>query len=207
MATDDLPVRAALPSRDRILGVLRRGGRTVEELAAIIGLTANGVRAQLTGLERDGLVRRDALRHGAGAGKPPWVYAITATAEAEFSRAYVPVLTALAETLSETFDGRGLRQLFDRVGRRLAGRVVPPAGTSAPELAKLVLESLGAAVTIDARQAPVMVEGAACPLAATVRRCPGSCEMVRSLLANVTGVRVAERCVHDDAPRCRFAVG
>ena len=42
-------------TRGRIVVLLRRSGRTVEELARALGLTDNGVRAHLAVLERDGI--------------------------------------------------------------------------------------------------------------------------------------------------------
>src|SRR3712207_8581849 len=56
-------------TRGQIVALLRRGTRTVEELAAALGLTDNAVRAHLAALERDGLVRQ-AGPPGPGA-RPP----------------------------------------------------------------------------------------------------------------------------------------
>ena len=39
-------------TRNRIVALLRRGERSVEELAESLGLTDNAVRAQLSALER-----------------------------------------------------------------------------------------------------------------------------------------------------------
>src|SRR5215217_4418285 len=82
-------------TRGRILGLLRCGARTVEELAQAISLTDNAVRAHLATLERDGMVRSAGIRRGAGAGKPSTLYELPPEAELVFSRAYPPVLTAL----------------------------------------------------------------------------------------------------------------
>ena len=46
-------------SRGRIAALLQPGGLTAEEIAAKLQLTTNAVRAQLAGMERDGLVRRE----------------------------------------------------------------------------------------------------------------------------------------------------
>ena len=42
-------------TRGRMVTVLRRSGRTVEELARALGLTDNGIRAHLVVPERDGI--------------------------------------------------------------------------------------------------------------------------------------------------------
>ena len=85
-----------------MVALLRRGGRTVEELARAVGLTNNGVRAHLATLERDGIVRQGGtVRPASGGGKPAYVYELTPEAEGLFPKAYEPVLGRLLDVLSE----------------------------------------------------------------------------------------------------------
>jgi predicted ArsR family transcriptional regulator len=83
----------------RILELLRRGPKTVDELAVALVLTRTAVRAQLAGLERDGLVEQRGSRRGTS--KPSRMYGVTAQAELLFSRAYVPILTQLLHVLAQ----------------------------------------------------------------------------------------------------------
>src|SRR5260370_41843880 len=53
-------------TRGRILTLLRRERRTVDDLADELTLTDNAVRAHLATLERDGLVRQQGARRGSG---------------------------------------------------------------------------------------------------------------------------------------------
>ncbi|MGH7594573.1 MAG: helix-turn-helix transcriptional regulator [Gemmatimonadales bacterium] len=200
------PANGDEPTRDRLVRLLRYRSQTIEELAGAVALTPNGVRAHLTALERDGLVKRVGVRHAGTPGKPAQLYAVTAEAEARRSVAYGPVLTGLVATLSERLASEELHAAFSATGRRLVGHRAGPVGGDVADAAKTVLESLGAAATVRRRGGRVTVEGAACPLADAVRRCPGSCEMVRAMLAATTGARVTTRCEHGDAPRCRFTV-
>src|SRR3954469_11448670 len=71
-------------TRGQIVTLLRRGGRTVEELAQGVGLTDNGVRAHLATLERDGIVWQRGTVSSSGGGKPAYVYELTSEAEALF---------------------------------------------------------------------------------------------------------------------------
>jgi DNA-binding transcriptional ArsR family regulator len=64
MPTADLRFWAT--TRGQLLVLLRRGSETVAELAAAPGLTAHTVRAHLTALERDGLVRQTGTGRGPG---------------------------------------------------------------------------------------------------------------------------------------------
>src|ERR671914_2397833 len=90
-------------TRGQIVTLLRRSGRTVEELAHSQGLTANGVRAHLAVLERDGIVRQrgSVRRGGSGGGKPAYIYELTPQAEDLFPKAYELVLRRLLDVLSE----------------------------------------------------------------------------------------------------------
>jgi predicted ArsR family transcriptional regulator len=193
-------------TRDRLVQLLRYRPRTVEELATAVGLTRNGVRAQLGALARDGLVERSGVRHAAGPGKPPQLYRVTAAAEARFSAAYPPALGALVATLAERLVPSALHSMFSATGRRMAAARTAANKSDPADQARTLLESLGAAATVHREAGHLMVEGVACPLADAVRRCPESCELVRSLLAAATGARVLTRCEHGHAPRCRFAV-
>src|SRR5688572_13837080 len=106
-------------TRGRVLAHLRRGPATVEELAAALDLTDNAIRAHLTTLDRDGLVRQTGVRRGPGAGKPAALYELAAEAETRFSRAYAPVLTALVEELSSTLPVPEAEALMRKAGSRL----------------------------------------------------------------------------------------
>ena len=66
-------------TRGRLILLMRRGSRTVNELAAVLGLTENAVRTQLDRLERDGLVHPSGTRPGTR--KPNITYDLTPGAE------------------------------------------------------------------------------------------------------------------------------
>jgi predicted ArsR family transcriptional regulator len=95
-------------TRGKVVTLLRRGGRTVEEVARELDLTHNGVRAHLATLERDGIVRqRGSVRRGSGGGKPAYVYELMPEAEGLFPKAYEPVLRQLLDVLAWQLVHRG----------------------------------------------------------------------------------------------------
>ena len=49
-------------TRGQVLALLRRGPRTIDEMAAALGLTDNAIRAHVAALERDALVLRRGVR-------------------------------------------------------------------------------------------------------------------------------------------------
>src|SRR5436309_7637827 len=112
-------------TRGRIITLLRRASRTVEELAQALDLTDNAVRSHLATLERDGLVRQRGARRGSG--KPAFVYELTTETEQLFPKAYGPVLRELLHVLNEHMPDDEVEGLLRAVGRRLAtGWNIPP---------------------------------------------------------------------------------
>jgi predicted ArsR family transcriptional regulator len=196
-------------TRGRIVMLLRRSGRTVEELANSQGLTDNGVRAHLAVLERDGIVRqRGSVRRGSGGGKPAYVYELTPKAEDLFTKAYEPMLRRLLDVLAERMGPEDTDALLRAVGRGLAeGKTIPTGGTRARlEVAVAVLNELGGLAQLEERDGAYVIQGYSCPLAALTPDHPEVCRMAETLVSEVAGVPVYERCDRGERPRCCFEV-
>lgn len=202
-------------TRGRIIGFLRRGEKSVDELAAELGVTDNAVRAQLESLEREGVVHQARVRHTGAVGKPATMYAIRPDVEASFSAAYAPVLGALVASLGERMSAKELERLFRDVGQRLAegARSSQPQQPRALEArvraAAAVLTSLGAELEVERNANGFLLRGLACPLANAVRAEPHVCSALEELVAGVTGAPVRECCERDPATgvaKCRFEV-
>src|SRR5688500_5797183 len=86
-------------TRGKVLLLLCRGPRTVNELMEELGVTDNAVRAHLSNLQDDGLVRQVGLRPGTR--KPHVDYELTPKARELFPRAHEPVLRTLVDVLEE----------------------------------------------------------------------------------------------------------
>ena len=196
-------------TRGRMVTLLRRSGRTVEDLAGALGLTDNGVRAHLAVLERDGIVRqRGSVRRGSGGGKPAYVYELTLEAEDLFPKAYEPALRLLLDVLSERLGLEESEALLRSVGRRLVeGKALPTRGTRARlEAAAGVLNELGGLAELEEQDGTLVIRGYSCPLAAVTPDHPEVCRMAEELVAEVAGVQVHERCDRSERPRCCFEV-
>ncbi|MGN6393444.1 MAG: helix-turn-helix transcriptional regulator [Gemmatimonadales bacterium] len=196
-------------TRGRLVALLRRGSSTVDELASELGVTDNAVRAQLTTLERDGLVEQRGVRRGAG--KPSHAYGLTAAFEPTLSRAYAPLLVQLLRELAGRFRPEELNELLRAVGRRWASELPATGGSAAERAAAAValLEQLGGAVDLeqggDDGSAVMTVRGFGCPVGLAVGEEPRVCAALETVLGAVTGMDVKECCERGaGAPRCRF---
>ena len=209
MSTPALNVRFLETTRGRIVAALRRGARTVEELARALGLTDNAVRAHLSTLERDGLVRAAGVRRGPGAGKPATLYEVPRDAEPLFSRAYAPVLGALLDELADQLPAERRVDVMRAVGRRLAAGIGRPAGEplrTRVQSGVALLNALGGDAQVEEHEDKLVIRGCGCPLSAATSRRPEVCQAVEVLLTEVVGSPMRQCCAHGDRPRCCFDV-
>ncbi|HEX6644681.1 MAG TPA: helix-turn-helix domain-containing protein [Gemmatimonadales bacterium] len=194
-------------TRGQLVTLLRRGPQPIDALAAALDLTPNAIRAHMTALERDGLVRPRGTRRGTGAGKPAVLYELHPDAEMLMSRAYAPVLRALLEELASTLPAPKLEEVLDGLGRRLAAGTAPAPASNRRERAEIaaeVLRSLGGLVEVEDGENGPVIRGYGCPLAVAVEKRPEACRAVRSLLREAAGTEVRLCCQYGDRPSCCF---
>ena len=205
----NLPVwqrRILESTRGRVLTLLRRGSRTVNELAASLGLTDNAVRTHLSALERDGLIEQQGVRRAFG--KPAYEYRLAESAEAFFPKAYATVMTAMMAKLREERGKEGLEEFLRAVGKD-AGNAFGNEGPMRDkiEAAVKVLGDLGGLADVEEENDAFVIKGYSCPLSAVVRNNPEACSLAEELVEGIVGAEVTECCDRSDPPRCRFHIG
>lgn len=195
-------------SRAVLLQLLRRGPATVDDLAEQTGLTPNAVRFHLRSLEEEGRVETAGIRKHEGAGKPAVLYVLTVEAEVGFSKAYAPVLAATVKELQQSMPSSEIVPFLRRVGERLANGAKPSKRSLAQRVAAgaSLLDSLGGSTTVSKKNDLYTIRGQGCPLGVVVAAEPCLCEAVESLLSNVIGSPVKQRCHHGERPSCCFEV-
>src|SRR6185436_14514767 len=195
-------------TRGRIVTLLRGSAGTVNELAEKLGLTDNAVRAHLLTLERDGLVRQSGIQRGHR--KPHFAYELMPEAELLFPKSYDTLLNQLVTVLKGRLSSKALKDVLREVGRSLAKREAPGKRgglESRAQNALQVLERLGGAAKLEKGERKLLIRSESCPLSAAVSEHPEVCELAESLVAEVVGVPVQERCDRTGpTPRCRFEI-
>jgi predicted ArsR family transcriptional regulator len=193
-------------TRGQVVTLLRGGSRTVDELAVELDLTDNAIRAHLTGLERDGLVRQGAPRRGVG--KPSHTFELTEESERLFPRAYGVLLNQLLSVLTERIPPDQLADVLREVGHRLPTGHATPSGDvrSRVEQAVALLSSLGGFAEVEEIPGGYAIQGCTCPLAAAVEATSDACLLAEALLSDATGLRVCHVCDQGPPPRCRFEI-
>lgn len=208
MKSTKLGIRFFASTRGRIVALLRRKKRTVNELAAELALTDNAVRAQLLSLERDGLIQQSGTERGHR--KPHFSYELTPEADRLFPKSYDAVLDVLLGVLKERLSHEQLIDVLRDVGERAAERAgVTQNGADLKARAQKaveVLEALGGAPHLEHAAGKLIIRSASCPLAHTVEAHPESCQVAEALVARITGATVRERCDKTAPPRCTFEI-
>jgi predicted ArsR family transcriptional regulator len=197
-------------TRGRIVTLLQQSPRTVEDLSSQLGVTANAVRAQLSTMERDALVRRIGRRPGTT--RPSQVFEITPEVEQLLSRAYIPLLSQLVHTFAESLPGAQVETLLRKTGKALGKQLTAgrrPSGSLRSRAAlasQLLNEQLGALTHVEQNGA-LVIRSAGCPLSALTGKHPGVCLAMESLVGHIVGAPTRQCCVRDGRPRCCFEIG
>jgi predicted ArsR family transcriptional regulator len=193
-------------TRDRIIELLLKGQRTVEELAGTLGMTRNAVRSQIALLQRAGIV--EVTGEVKGSRRPAAVFGVPAGAEIGSSQAPQAFLSQLIRVLSDRIPARQLDSIMKRVGQGLAATVPAPDGSARERVAGAmhVLRSLGSHADLAEVDGKFVITGHGCPISKAVAANARSCVAMESFLAKLTKLPVTEHCNHGEHPSCRFEI-
>jgi predicted ArsR family transcriptional regulator len=193
-------------TRGRLIALLRREARTVEELASLLELTDNAVRLHLATLERDGLVRQLGVRRGVGSGKPAYIYGLSPEAEELFPKAYDAILDELLAALHTSVSPDLVETLLRASGSRLADSCPTAEGDLRARLesAATALNHLGGLAEVEESGGQLSIRGYRCPLSALVPHHPDVCRLAETFVSDVAGVPLHECCDRGPSPHCCF---
>lgn len=191
--------------RGKIIILLRHETRTVAELAEMLQLTDNAIRAHLATLERDGLVRRSGQRRGFR--KPHFSYELTAEAEELFPKIYGVLLNRILAALKKRFGSDKMTSVLRGVGRDIAVEQKPhPASTLPQRLEQVVrvFHEFGGHARIEQSDGTTLIRGTTCPLAGITGDHTEVCQMVQTLISEIAGTPVRQICQREPVPKCCF---
>ncbi len=207
MATTNFDDRFFETTRGKIVLLLRTSNRTVNELSEALELSDNAIRAHLISLERDGLVTPGGTIKGFR--KPHYVFQLTDEARHVFPKSYDSLFNQLIDVLKQRLATSTLKTVFHDVGVKVAG--VRPEGstTSIDDRVDEALGSLkelgGAAIAVK-ENGDILIKSESCMFADVVSEHPEVCKIAESMIEEIVGKPVTERCDRTATPKCRFAI-
>jgi DeoR family suf operon transcriptional repressor len=196
--------------QQRLLRLLQqeKSGLTVDELAARLAVTPTAVRQHLAALERDGYVRMQELRKTAG--RPGFVYVLTAEGDALFPKQYAWFSSVLIQALRAKVGSEGLASLMRGLGGEIADSMAARlAGKTEDEQLALLIEVMNelgydARLTTTLNAQPEVV-ATNCVYHALAREFPEVCHFDYELMERLTGKQVTHtECMVRGGRACRF---
>ena len=199
-------------SQQRVLAHLleHKSGATLDELAAAIGLGRTAVNQQLIALERQGYVRKAALRKTGG--RPGHIYVLTESGINVFPKKYSWFSKLLIETLRQQLGPEEAARCMYDLGVRMSADLIPRlVGKNrverVTEIVAIMNETGFQARTVSAAEPDRLprVECRNCVYHDLSKDYPEVCRFDIGFLSGLMGAEVEHQaCMQRDGEVCRF---
>lgn len=183
------------------------GPMTIQGLCAEYGVTATAVRQRLTRLQEQGLISRDAVRHGRG--RPHHTYTVTSSGQRQLGENYQDLAMILWRQLQRIDEPNVRRQVWDGIRDALVSRYGDRiAGESVSERMRGLNRSLsehGFDVDLDeSGPLPILRENH-CPYLELAEEDAGICDLEIAVFERVlgSGMKLSQCCL-DGQGCCEF---
>ena len=190
-------------TRRHIVELMRiRGGQTVQDLVAALGLTRTAVISHLGVLQADGFITRGGLRRGKR--RPSVIYETTRLADGAFPQAYESFAVAVLNALKQNAPS-ALRAVLLRVGEgwveRDRHRVARLKGQARVEAARQILEQQGFLPDLKRADSTYVLREHNCPLLRLATDHPEICDVVHRWMESLVGTPLVRvRCMRRGDP-------
>lgn len=199
-------------TRKRILDHLKTHGlATVDELAAVLGLTTVTVRHHLDILRSEELVSKPVVKHRTSPGRPQYVYTLTDKASAYFPKEYADLAAKVLTELKQVATPEQLNVIFMGVMNRTFAEA-PRAQPGEPLPARLdravaFLNERGFVCSWESTPEGYLLHARNCPYEALAGEHPELCGMDKALISSLLGV--APECtgrMAEGSAACAFLI-
>jgi len=193
-------------TRGKIVLLLRGSAKTVNDLAAALGISDNAVRAHLLSLERDQLVTSTGTIPGAR--KPHAIFELTDNAREHFPRPYGSILRKFLSVLKLRLGREPVAEDLREAGRRMAADIAIDAGSDKLESCVATLQELGGAARVVRENGETSIQSDSCPFGDMVLEHPEICQLAETMMQEIVESTVRESCDRSSSrPKCRFHIG
>ena len=187
----------------------KRGGASIKEIEAELGVTTTAVRLQLSNLQADGLVTSRLVREGVG--RPHYEYHLTEKSRGLFPCYCDELSLSLYEELLREVGMVQVQQLLGRVRQRLAVRYAGQVAGSLLDqrIAQLasVLDEKGIVAEVEPHASGFFLREYNCPYHGLAQDHREICEMEQQMIAQVLNADVLlTQCMMDGHNGCHFDV-
>ncbi len=199
-------------TRKLILDYLKtNGATTVDELAAVLGLTTVTVRHHLDILRSEELVSKPVVKHRASPGRPQYAYALASKASAHFPKHYDDLAAKVLAELKTVATPEQVNVIFMGVqNRMLTDAPSPLPGEPLParlERAVAFLNERGFVSSFERAPGGFRLRARNCPYEALAGEHAELCGIDKALIGHLLGVipECAARLA-DGSDECAFLI-
>ena len=197
-------------TRESILSILKSAGSsTIAELSSTLGVTTVSIRHHLSGLQADGFVNAEEVRHGVG--RPHLVYSLSEAGLEQFPARYVRFSGRLLDELKSTMPNEDIEALFTRIAESIvADNAERLEGKSLEDKMALVVDLLGeegfmAAWTMAGQDYKLTEYN--CPYLHIGQKHPEVCRIDQTLISQALAMPVERSaCLLDGDAHCTFTI-
>lgn len=203
-----------VPVRQMLLLVLRREGPLAPDaVAARMGMSRTAVLQQLRALAAEGLVERQAVRHGVG--RPRHLYDVTEGAQSWFPAGYDRLADALLRAVQSVGGEQLVERLFevrrgdqaDAIRSRFEARGLAGAPLAARVRELAVIQDEQGYVCEVAEDGDLLLREHNCPISAVAASTPSACEAEERLFREVLDADVVrERHIAAGERCCEYRI-
>ena len=197
-------------TRDRIMQtLLSQPRRTINELAASVGINPISVRHHITNLLAEGLVSSAEERHGVG--RPRLVYALTENGMEKFPTRYLRLTSRLLTQMKESMPGPLVSQLFSQVAEGLASEYEDQVRDLSMEqrldFVKSALADEGFTVEWEKKGEEYQIHEISCPYYQIGVNHPEVCSVDQALISKMLALPAEKvQCVLSGSAHCTYVV-
>lgn len=197
-------------TRDRILQtILHESRRTINELAAAVGINPISVRHHLTNLQVEGLVAAEEERHGVG--RPRLVYFLTEDGMEKFPTRYLRLTTRLLTQMKETMPAPVVSKLFSQIAENMASdytdRVKGLGMEERLDFVKTILAEEGFTVEWEKKGDQYHIHEISCPYYQIGISHPEVCTVDQALISKMLAVPAEKvQCILSGGAHCTYVV-
>jgi predicted ArsR family transcriptional regulator len=197
-------------TRDRILQtLLRQPRRTINELAAAVGLNPISVRHHITNLLVEGLVSSQEERHGVG--RPRLVYVLTEAGMEKFPTRYLRLTSRLLAQMKESMPGPLVSELFSQVANDLAeeyeGQLRGMSMEARLDFLQATLAREGFTVEWEKKGDAYQIHEISCPYYQIGVNHPEVCSVDQALISKMLALPAEKvQCILSGSAHCTYVV-
>ncbi|MDP2902035.1 MAG: winged helix-turn-helix transcriptional regulator [Methylovulum sp.] len=184
-------------------------GLSIDEIAAVLGISRNAVQQHFTALERDGYIQTGGLNKTAG--RPVRAYILTEAGINSFPKQYAWFSELILSNLKEEMGSEAFQRYLHKLGESLSQTLLPqfegkPTGERIDELLK-VMAQLGFHAKAVADNGDHRIEACNCIYHDLAQKHEEICEFDRTLISSLLDKKIDHvECMATGGAVCRFKI-